>query len=928
MKLSIKLLVIYVISGLLLFAAIAYYAEVYLKRASLQTIQERIVAQLYQLDFTISNFLALVEYDVEAFAANSVVRTRAEADFTTFLNADEQTFAYRIGPTEQAIIDLFNTYRLTHPYVNSVYMGRENGSFVRSHPRSRPTQYDPRERPWYQIAVAHPERVMRTEPYQSVTADDVNIGTVKALVDERNQIFGVVGIDVTLRNLTDYITGIKIGTNGYILVLDEHDVVLAHQDKTLLFKTYQPAEMNAVSQHLFQYTSPRLAWKICAVVPQEEIDRETSQFARRIISTLAAAFMLLSVLTTIGVRHFIVHPIQILQHSTEQIIRTGRLDHLVPIVSQDEIGRLAASFNAMLLELKIRADALRHAHDELEQRVIERTAELATANERLTQEVAERKLTANALQQKNRELFLLHRIGQMFSSSLDLTSVIDRVLEEIQSLVGAFSLSVWLITPDHEELICLQAKGEGSELIERRGLKMGEGITGWVARHGESLLIQDIQADERHRNFVDAPPGVMLHAMVSLPLQLKGATIGVLNLVDPRVGHFTENERMLLEPIAAAAVIAIENARLYTSAQQEIAERKRAEDALQHEKSRVEQANHELEQALTDLKTAQAQLIQSEKLAALGQLVAGIAHEINTPLGAINASVNNILTSFNNVMATLPDFIAALSQTPERLQLLTTLIARANPSLSELSSREKRPVKRQLETQLTQAQIDKVTTVADLLMYLQIYDQLDELLPLLKPEGALFILQAARNFVSVEKNSHHIALAVDRAAKIVFALKKFAHQDPTAEKVVADILDGIETVLTLYYNQIKHGVEVIKQFQPVPPIRCYADELNQVWTNLIHNALHAMELKGTLTIAAERHDDLIVVSISDTGCGIPEEVKARIFEPFFTTKKAGEGCGLGLSIVKEIVLKHQGRIEFESEIGKGTTFRVFLPILE
>lgn len=160
----------------------------------------------------------------------------------------------------------------------------------------------------------------------------------------------------------------------------------------------------------------------------------------------------------------------------------------------------------------------------------------------------------------------------------------------------------------------------------------------------------------------------------------------------------------------------------------------------------------------------------------------------------------------------------------------------------------------------------------------------------------------------------------------MFALKSYARYDTTGTKVAANITDGIETTLTLYQNQFQHGVEVVRQYEDsLPCILCYPDELNQVWTNLVHNALQAMNNKGILTITVTRQDTRVLVSITDSGKGIPPEIQPKIFEPFFTTKPIGEGSGLGLHIIKKIIVKHEGTIEVDSIPGK-TTLTVSLPI--
>ncbi|NES73907.1 MAG: GHKL domain-containing protein, partial [Okeania sp. SIO2D1] len=191
------------------------------------------------------------------------------------------------------------------------------------------------------------------------------------------------------------------------------------------------------------------------------------------------------------------------------------------------------------------------------------------------------------------------------------------------------------------------------------------------------------------------------------------------------------------------------------------------------------------------------------------------------------------------------------------------------------------------------------------------------------------VLNLAYNLACLNKNYRNISTAVERASKVVFALKSYAHYDHSGQKQKAVITEGIETVLELYYNQIRQrDIKLVKQYpSTLTAILCYPDELIQVWTNLVYNAIQAMEKQGTLKIQVFKLEQEIVVAITDSGCGIPEEICQKIFEPFFTTKPRGEGSGLGLDIVRRIVDKHQGKIAVESQPGE-TTFQVFLPVGE
>ena len=335
--------------------------------------------------------------------------------------------------------------------------------------------------------------------------------------------------------------------------------------------------------------------------------------------------------------------------------------------------------------------------------------------------------------------------------------------------------------------------------------------------------------------------------------------------------------------------------------------------------------NEQLEKTLSTLKLSQDKLVESEKMVALGQLIAGVAHEINTPLGAIRSSVGNISNTLNQILKTLPSFFEKLSETDKEV-FFSLLEVSINRKIT-ITSKEERSYKRALIQVLEDSNIPNADEYADTLVDMGIYEDVSKYLDILKRFDSNDVLQMAYKLSGLLRSSQTITIATDRASKVVFALKNFAHYDQSGEKIDASIIDSVETVITLYHNQLKHGVTLIKNFEDVSNILCFPDELNQVWTNIIHNALQAMDYKGTLSIDIFQCDECINVSFTDSGKGIPEEIQDKIFNAFFTTKAQGEGSGLGLDIVRRIIEKHGGKISFTSVPSK-TTFIVNLPIIK
>lgn len=356
----------------------------------------------------------------------------------------------------------------------------------------------------------------------------------------------------------------------------------------------------------------------------------------------------------------------------------------------------------------------------------------------------------------------------------------------------------------------------------------------------------------------------------------------------------------------------------------DVTSRVQNEKTIREQNELLKQQTKELEQSIADLKQTQLELIHSEKMRALGNLIAGIAHEINTPIGAINASVDNI---FKSLDASLENIYTLFTSIPENdLRAFLSIMKMIDREKKPLTSKEKRQYKKTIITKLNQANFEQAATITDHLLYLNLYEAVDEIIPLLKSDDPVFVLKTVRDIYSVRKNSENIKLAVDKASKVVYALKRFMHKEQEQFKEKTNLIENIETVLTLHHNRIKQGIEVVQEYDTIPLISCYPDELVQVWTNLISNAIHAMNNSGTLHIGIKNLGDFVQVSITDDGCGIPEENQKKVFDPFFTTKKAGEGTGIGLDLVEKIIEKHKASIDLKSKIGEGTTFTVTLPV--
>jgi two-component system NtrC family sensor kinase len=285
---------------------------------------------------------------------------------------------------------------------------------------------------------------------------------------------------------------------------------------------------------------------------------------------------------------------------------------------------------------------------------------------------------------------------------------------------------------------------------------------------------------------------------------------------------------------------------------------------LEDSNRKLEIKSRQLEEAYAELKTTQVKIFNQEKMATIGQLAAGVAHEINNPIGFISSN----LRTLHKYLARLREFIDVQDE---------ALQAPWHPGALDAVVKARKKLKPDFIVE-------------------DVVDLIDESL-----DGA------------------------ERVRKIVQDLKTFSRVDESDWRTV-DLVGCFESTINMVWNEIKYKATLIRDFAELPPVRCYPHQVNQVFLNLLINAAQAIDKEGQITVKAWQDGETVLFSVADTGCGIPEENLPRIFEPFFTTKEIGIGTGLGLSLSYEIVKKHLGEIFVESEPGKGTAFTVRLPV--
>ncbi|HUO17448.1 MAG TPA: ATP-binding protein [Verrucomicrobiae bacterium] len=319
---------------------------------------------------------------------------------------------------------------------------------------------------------------------------------------------------------------------------------------------------------------------------------------------------------------------------------------------------------------------------------------------------------------------------------------------------------------------------------------------------------------------------------------------------------------------------------------------------------------------------------QRDRLASLGKLSAGLAHELNNPASAAKRAASQLRSILKRIRDASHDLgarelTAAQKSEIEKLEASVTQNEAPPPdplTASELEDRIDSVLRNHGQSHLWQLS-------ASLARKNFPPEALEGLFAALGAETGGVALTRIAASVEIAELLHEIESSTSRISELVAAIKEYTYMDQSPVQNV-DIVKSLETTLTIMNHKLKRGVTVKREYQRVPLlVNSFGSELNQVWTNIIDNAIDAMGGKGELTVRTYREDGCVVVEIDDSGPGIPEEIQTRIFEPFFTTKGVGEGTGLGLDTVRRIVRKHNGNVQVNSHPG-DTRFEIRLPLAE
>lgn len=472
---------------------------------------------------------------------------------------------------------------------------------------------------------------------------------------------------------------------------------------------------------------------------------------------------------------------------------------------------------------------------------------------------------AEAEVQNELDLSGIIKFLQMLSREMNLVNLVEKMMEIVIENAGAER--GYLLQYESDKLL-IQAKGSlksGIRVLQSKQIAKKHKLSMSIIRHvietGNPVIINHAAQDERFKDdeYVkeEKPASILCH-----PVYVKAKLTSIIYLENnSEISVFTAEKLRILNLLSTQITISLENALLYQS----------LEEKVVHRTMEVVSQKEMIEAAYAELRAAQSQMVHSEKMASLGQLTAGIAHEINNPINFISIGIKGLEKNFRSFMKVV--------------DLYESIGEQGDPAATLKKIEE---LKKDIEYQEVKGFI--VGLMGD------------------------------------------IKLGADRAAEIIQGLRSFSRLNE-AEFKLADVHEGLEATLVLLRTRTKNSIEIVKEYDPdLPSINCNPGQLNQVFMNILTNAIEAVEMKmkpmqesGEIRIKTVNKPDKIEIRIKDNGLGIPKTIQEKIFDPFFTTKDVGKGTGLGLSIVFGIIKKHNGQIEVVSEQAIGTEFIISIP---
>ena len=536
----------------------------------------------------------------------------------------------------------------------------------------------------------------------------------------------------------------------------------------------------------------------------------------------------------------------------------------------------------------------------------------------VVRDITERKRAEESLARHNRELTLLNRASQAFSSTLDLDQVLATVLEEVRRLLGATASSIWLQDPETGGLVCRQATGPQKETVRGWRLAPGEGIAGWVVHHGESLVVPDVQANGRYFREVAEQIGLGLRSMLVVPLQVKQNVIGVLQVLDTEAGRFETKDLSLVESLATTAAIAIENARLYREL-----------------RSHADLLEQRVRERTAELQAQYARLAAILSSASDGIIVADGEGQILQANPVAQAWLTQTLSPED--AARLREAVCNLAVRAEERPEETLELKGLDLELSAAPVMEKgmkeptavvaahdvshlKALDRMKTRFVSNVSHELRTPIATIKLYAELMRR--------KPEGWKEYLAT-------------LIQEADRQARLIQDILQISHIDtgrlemkpqPTPLNKLTEVTTAGHLVLAQEEGlTLEH-----KPTEPGPVALVDSRRMLQVLNNLVENAIHYTPEGGKVTVSTgeEEADGRVwaTATVTDTGMGIPQAELSHIFERFFRGKEVRlmqiPGTGLGLAIVQEIVELHGGRVTVESQLGRGTTFTIWLPLAD